>query len=1448
MRFLVLGPLEVTTDGGEPVPIPGAKERTILGDLVSHAGRVVSVDELLEEMWGQDPPRTAEKTLGSYISRLRRALEPSSSARTSSDVIQTRGGGYLLDVSDDQIDAIRFERLAEEGRRLLDAGRPEDAGRALEQALGLWRGAAYQDYRYTGFGTSEGERLEELRRSALEDRIETKLAADEVAVAIPDLEAMVRDEPLRERRWGQLMLALYRAGRQAESLQAFVRARTVLVDELGIEPGPDLQRMQAAILAQDPVLERRWGSALAGPLSSTDVCPYKGLARFETADAEFYFGREQLVAEAVGRLVGGRFLAFIGASGSGKSSLMRAGLLHAIGSGALPGSDSWALSMLRPGEHPLESLTAALTASEVPARTVLAVDQFEEAFTSGADDAERTAFFDALTAAALVPDGAVTVVLAMRADYYGRCADHRELASLLAASQILVGTMTEAELRRAIELPAEHGGLTVEDALTDALVADSVGQPGGLPLLSTALLELWTHRRDRTLHLDDYLRTGGLQGAVARLAEDAYGRLDRDGQASAKRILLRLAEPGDGRDVVSRRAPLSEFDLDRDGDAVGALAALTEARLVSVAEGTAEVAHEALLRDWPRLRAWLEDDAEGRRLHRHVTTSARAWEEGGRDQGDLYRGARLTAALDWADARDPDLNTQEREFLVLSHAASEGETLRARRTNRRLRGLLAGVAVLLVSSLIVGNLALRQRDASRAAADVADSRRLAAASLAERDAIISLLLAREAVALDDSATSRDALLSSLQREPAAIAEMHSYGATPGDRTRWLTLSPDGRIIATGGAQATVDLFDTATYQPLGQVNVGAGTRTGDFSSDGGTIAVADVDHQVVGIDVATRTVRSRATTRGRAVDALMFTPEAGPLITSESRHGNGFLLRRDPMTLEPIGTPVRSGSGPIVAMDVSADGRWLVTTGFPPDLLGLGARTALWKAPELEQVKTYRVGGNDIAISPDGRTAVIAAAERSDHFHDDLKGHLVLVDLRTGRERTSHVNGAPRSNLTGVMFSRDGRSVISTGDDHRVLIWDASSLTIRERFDDPARLSVFTPVVSPDDATAFTVDVDGDGVAWDLSNSDRSLGRTFIAGSGATWNSGYPWFAISPDGATLAIVQTTKLDGTAGSVRFVDSASLERTAETPDRGYGGTFPAGVAFSPDGKTLALSSTGGYVQLWDPQTGAPDGPPFAASVPGIEAIDFWFAAFSPDGATLATAGVIQDPRPDKNRGFVFLWDVATRRFVGQFPMHEYPASFADFTPDGRSIVVGTGFEDGAGDAIVWNIDERRVEETISADASGLWWADISDDGSTLVTGGESNGERLWDLATGHPVGPAFASDTPNTVDLSPDGRTLVAAGDGWVTMRDTATGTILGRSWFPDPRSRDNNLAAAFTPDGRRLFVVSDSGEAWVWNVDPASWASRACQIAGRSLTQAEWQVNLPDRPYNPTCAV
>jgi WD40 repeat protein/DNA-binding SARP family transcriptional activator len=1434
MRFLVLGPLEVMGEDGEPSKIAGSKERLVLACLIARAGHVVSVDDLVDELWGERPPRTGEKTLGSYVSRLRGALDPGHAPGSTSEVIASRGGGYVLEVDGHEIDAVRFERLAAESRRLIDTARMADATAVLDEALGLWRGSAFQEFRYTSFGSSEGERLAELRRAAMEDLIETRLAAGDAGTVIADLEAMVRDEPLRERRWGQLMLALHRAGRQAEALQAFTRARTILADEVGIEPGSELQRLQTAILAQDPKLERRPTSTET--VRSTDLCPYKGLARFDTTDAEFFFGREQMIAEGVGRLVGGRFLAFVGASGSGKSSVMRAGLLHALASGALPGSDRWAYALMRPGEHPLDALNRATDAALDASRSVLAVDQFEETFTACADDAERTAFLDALTDAALSPDGTVTILLAVRADYYGRCAEHRDLATLLSSSQILVGPMNEDELRRAIELPAERADLTVAPELTDALVRDSVGQPGGLPLLSTALLELWTRRRDRALGFDDYLRTGGVEGAVARLAEDAFARLDAEGQASAKRILLRLALSGEGAEVVRRRASLAEFDLERDASASRALAVLTDARLVTVAEGTAEVAHEALLRDWPRLRAWLEDDAEGRNLHRHVTDSASAWEEGGRDDGDLYRGARLTAALDWADAHESDPNDLESAFLQRSRSASEGEAVRTRRTNRLLRGLLGGVAVLLAVSLVIGSLALRQRDQAQTVATIADARQLAASSLTQKDGIVSLLLAREAVALDDSPQTRSALLSALQRDPAAIAVMHADGAPPGDLTEWLQLSPDGQVIATGGARTTVDLFDATTYQPLGSIDVGARTTTGDFSSDGSTLVVAAVDEEIVGIDVNARTVRTRvATSGGREIDAVLFAPTGDWLLTAESIQEQGFLVLRDPVTLKPSADEVALESEPITAMAASPDGRRLVTTSFPPEGRIRG-ETVLWDAPALEPVRSFPVSGNDIALSPDGQTVAIAAATTSNqNINERLKGRLELLDLSTGQtlispEGRAPGRGGPAIGLTGVAFSADGRSVISTGDDQRMVVWNAASAHLEQAFDDPSGLPVFTPALAPDGATVFTVDVDGNVVVWDL-RGDRSLGRSFTAGSGQT--NGGPFFAISPDGKILALIQAS-WSALHGSINLVDTSTMHTIGVLPFNDYESGSPDSLAFSPDGRTLAVTSfPDGDAQLWDVRTRSPEGQPFR--VPGSDRI--WLAAFSPAGSTLATGGHTTD-----GAGNVFLWDVSTGQLIGSLPEQADPVSALNFTPDGNLLVVSTGWG-VSGDVIVWNLDQGHMElPPIHADDSGVDWADMSNDGNRLVTGGTSE-VRLWDLATGRQIGPPFNGPGAFTVDLSPDGRTVVGAGNG-ATMWDVATGTILGRT-FPASEP-DDRLAAAFTPDGHRLFIVSDTGEAWVWDVDPASWKARACQIAGRSMTQAEWSLYLPDRPYQATC--
>ena len=341
------------------------------------------------------------------------------------------------------------------------------------------------------------------------------------------------------------------------------------------------------------------------------VCPYKGLATFDTDDAEYFFGREQLVAELVARLVGAPLLAVVGPSGSGKSSVVRAGLLPALAGGVLPGSERLDAALIRPGEHPMRELRRAADRLARHRRSVLAVDQFEELFTACQDEQERDEFVAALVRGAADADGGSLVVLAIRADFYGRCAAYPELSRLLGANHVLVGPMSRDELRRAIERPAQRVGLSVEPELVDALLTDVEGQPGALPLLSTALLELWRQRDGRRLRLAAYARSGGVQGAVARLAEDAFVGLDPSQQAVARKRAAAPRRRGRGR--RDRAPPGRARRAGRAGspEVAEVVARLTDRRLLTVVDGAVEVAHEALLREWPRLRDWLDDDVAG---------------------------------------------------------------------------------------------------------------------------------------------------------------------------------------------------------------------------------------------------------------------------------------------------------------------------------------------------------------------------------------------------------------------------------------------------------------------------------------------------------------------------------------------------------------------------------------------------------------------------------------------------------------------------------------------------------------------------------------------------------------------------------------------------------------------------------------------------------------------
>jgi DNA-binding SARP family transcriptional activator/class 3 adenylate cyclase/energy-coupling factor transporter ATP-binding protein EcfA2 len=650
------------------------------------------------------------------------------------------------------------------------------------------------------------------------------------------------------------------------------------------------------------VLERERLAARAPEAAAPGVCPYKGLARYESADAPFFHGRERLVATLVARIAVDRFVGIIGASGSGKSSLVRAGLLPALSGNALPGSGAWPTCTCTPGEHPLRSVAEALAplvgvpAPELArrldrqpdelgtvldaalrgrggARVVVVVDQFEEIVTLCRDQEERERFAGALVDAVTDPDVPLVLVPVVRADYFGALAVHPELARLFEHSQVLVGAMTDTELRRAVSEPAQRSGLRFEDGLVDAVCADAGSEPGALPLVSTAMAETWVRRAGTTLTVAAYREAGGVQGALARLADDAYSGLDEEGQQLARRLFLRLAEPGEGSDDVRRRMPRDEFS---DGEAADEVLDAYVGRRLLVADGVSvEVAHEALLREWPRLRSWLEEDREGRRLHRHLTEAASSWAAEGRDPGALYRGTRLGAAQDWAASHPDVLNAAEREFLDASAAEQQRDLVSAHRTARRLRSLAAAMGVFLVVALIAGGLALVQ--SSRAHHQATAARRAAvAANAARRTAVdaqtvsdatavasqaralavddpsqldVALLLGVQGRHLNESTATDGALEAVLLHVPPGVEHLLNVGVIT---TLCSDISPNGRLVAVCGSDGIARVYDLTLGRVIRSLPGHPPTAMQDvqLSADGTRLAGSDLNGDVFVWDIA----------------------------------------------------------------------------------------------------------------------------------------------------------------------------------------------------------------------------------------------------------------------------------------------------------------------------------------------------------------------------------------------------------------------------------------------------------------------------------------------------------------------------------------------------------------------------------------------------------------------
>lgn len=805
MDFGILGPLEVSREG-RPVPLGGNRQRTVLALLLLRANKVVPTDRLIDELWGDEPPDSSRKSLQVYVSRLRKAL--------GDGLIKAVSPGYVLSVVPEEIDAGRFEHLAAEGRRLLRHD-PEQAGRLLHEALALWRGQALADVADEPALHSEALRLEELRLTTLEDRIEADLALGHHDAVVGELEGLITDHPFRERFRAQLMLALYQSGRQAEALRVYRRTRAELGDELGIEPSLELQQLEERILLQDPELDP---SAIRAPERASEQIrnPYKGLRAFSEADADDFFGREELVTQIVGMVSDGqRLVALVGPSGCGKSSVLRAGVVPALRAGRVPGAASWPVALARPGAHPFAEVEAALVraAPSPPSddllevlepgddwllravmrilpddgqRLVLVLDQFEELFVLVDDETVRRTFLRTLATALEDPHGRLIALLTLRGDFYDRPLLSPEFAGLFLEGMVGVAPLRAEGLQAAAEMPARAVGMTVESPLVGRIVADVVDQPGALPQFQYALTELFDTRTADVLTLDAYDHIGGLRGILARRAETMYQRLSAAERKAARQVFLRLTSVGEQGHAVRQRVPLDELDaLHIDAAQVGeVLDQFGRHRLLSFdydparRVGTVEVAHEALLEEWDRLHLWLDAARADLRLRRALAAEVGEWTASGRHRDYLVTGARLARLDEWSRVTQLALTGEECAYLAASldrdaeertaeRDRQERELRLERRAVRRLRSL---VAVLAVATLLAAGLTLVAANRSQEAgmqAEVAEQEAVAArlagaralageftqAAIAgvEVDPQRSLLLGLEAVVVSDLA-------------------------------------------------------------------------------------------------------------------------------------------------------------------------------------------------------------------------------------------------------------------------------------------------------------------------------------------------------------------------------------------------------------------------------------------------------------------------------------------------------------------------------------------------------------------------------------------------------------------------------------------------------------------------------------------------------------------------